>query len=163
MNYENELYDKTNYLFSRNFLAELDGTNDISEEEEQEYSDTVEKLYNNYDWNNIFSCWNNYLLKYCKTERDIINFANLFWTYGGYKNYIPEPYKFLSYFYYKVDVNKHWDIMRDLIDGMTIEILHRAGVTGVTNSENPYYNPQEDPKMIAEIKKWKEQEKNKTV
>ena len=156
-----ELYDKTKYLFNRDFLSELDDTNDISEDEEEKYTKCVESLYKKYDWSDIFDSWNDYLLLECKTERDVMNFANLFWEYGGYKNYIPEPYKFLSYFYYKIDVNKHWDIIRDLIDGMAIEILHRAGVTGVTNSENPYYDPQEDPQFVQEIKKWKEQEKNK--
>lgn len=44
------------------------------------------------------------------------------------------------------------------MDSLSVEILHRAGVTGVTNSENPYYNPQEDPKIIEEINNLKKKD-----
>ena len=40
------------------------------------------------------------------------------------------------------------------MDSLAIQILHRAGMAGVVNSENPYYNPQDDPKMVEEIKNW---------
>lgn len=151
-----DLENKTNVLFGRDFLSELDGSNEISAEKEKEYDLLAKELYENFEWEDIFKCWNNYLHEKCLSERDCMNFVHLFWTYEGYKHAIPNPYEFLSYFYWKIDVDRNWELIRDLLDGMAIEILHTAGVPNVYYDENPHYSPNEDPKMIKEIAKWKE-------
>ena len=161
MNINEEIMKKTEYLFKRDYISELNGTIDLTEEEEQKYDQTVEELYKKYNWDDIFNCWVSYLYDNCKNPIELYNFANLFWAYGGYEKFIPDPYKFLAYFYYKADPNDYEEVANasTIMDILAIEILHRAGISGVTNSENPYYNPQEDPKMIKEIEKWKKQDK----
>lgn len=157
MKYNKDIMKKTEFLFDRNFIAELNGTNNISEKEENKYNDCLKELCEEYEWNEVFACWEFYLYNNCKTAKMIYNFANLFWEYAGYQNYIPEPYKFLAYFYYKEDPKRYEEEMNafTIMDSLSIEILHRAGITGVTNTENPYYDPQEDVKMIEAINKWK--------
>ena len=152
-----ELIKKTEYLFDRDFIGELNGDIELTDKDEQKYSDCVKELYKKYDWSDIFKCWESYLYNKCKTPHQLFNFANLFWEYEGYKEYIPEPYKFLAYFYYKADPNEYEDDANaaTIMDSLSIQILHRAGVDGVKNSENPYYNPQDDPKMIKAIENWK--------
>lgn len=156
MHIDNELDKKTEYLFGRDFIGELNGDVEITEEEEQKYSDCVNELYKKYNWNDIFNCWESYLHNKCETPIKLFNFANLFWEYEGYKESIPEPYKFLAYFYYRANPNEYEDTANaaTIMDSLAIQILHRAGMAGVVNSENPYYNPQDDPKMVEEIKNW---------
>lgn len=159
MDKNNELFQLTEFIFNRDYLSELDETNDISEDEEKKYDDVVEKLYEEYDWNDIFKCWFDYLQRKCINAKQALNFAHLFWNYEGHEHYIEDPYKFLSYFYYRIDMKKYRDIAMTILDGISIEVLHRAGITNVYYDENPYYEPENDPMMIREIENWKKQEK----
>ena len=151
----NFLKSETEYLYNRNFLGELDGTIETTEEEDEEYEIRSENLIKTYGWDKVFAVWEDYLYHQCRTVNDVLNFANLFWCYEGHKHYIAKPYKFLGYFYYRMDLNPFKYDAIDLMDSIVIDILEKTGETYVNLVNFPDYAPEKDKKIIAEVQKWK--------
>ena len=92
----NEIDKQTYLLFNRTY----------GDDTSQEYDlllDKVEQQITEFGWDKTFESWKNYLFTECKTPESAINFANLFWSYGGQDYPVIEPYKLLGYFYYRID------------------------------------------------------------
>lgn len=153
MKLDDKLVEETKLLFDRDFLKELSGEIELSEEEEDDYQNRSDALIQEYGWEQVFKAWNKYLRENCNTAESALNFANLFWSYEGYVHPIPNPYDFLAWFYYQIDMEKYADDAITIMDSISIEILHRAGVKGIYWGENPYYVPEQDPKMLAAVEK----------
>ena len=64
-----------------------------------------------------------------------------------------EPYKFLGYLYYMVDMDKYWDDAGDLFDSLSISMLENSGNINIV--KNPYYTALEDPKIKSAVNEWK--------
>lgn len=139
---------ETNYIFNYNF-------NDYSipADVEEAHYDRACDLLDNYSWNDIFECWFDYLKNNCTTPEEVINWANLFFWFGGYEKSIPDPYTFLGYLYYKVDVAKYVDEAQTVFDGIAIGILEKIGKVSLI--DNPNYAPEKDPEIIAAVERWK--------
>jgi len=138
----------TDYLFCCEFMDDSfdpDG-NEI-------HLDTAQELFESYPWNDIIQEWHNYLYTNCHTPHEIINFANLFYYYDGANDYNPDPYRFLGYLYAHVDMDTYWDEAGELFDSIAISILENQLL--ISTSEDPYYNPLKDPKILLEIERWK--------
>lgn len=45
----------------------------------------------------------------CATPADVINFVNLYVYYDAASMKIPDPLDFISYLYYRVDMDEYWD------------------------------------------------------
>lgn len=148
MNDKEYIQSETNYLFDYNF-----NDDSIPEEIEEAHLDRATALLDNYQWNDIFKCWFEYLKANCKTPEEVINWANLFFWFGGSEMSIPEPYSFLGYLYYKVDVSKYVDEAQTVFDGIAIGILEKIGKVNLMN--NPNYAPETDPEIIAAVERWK--------
>ena len=138
--------EETNYLFNVDFLND-----NFDAEGNEEHLDRAIQLIDTHPWNEIFNSWNNYLHNNCKTPEDVINFCNLFVYYGGTDQFIPRPYEFLGYIYYMVDTDKYWDEAGELIDGLSISVLEKAGE--ISSWNDPYYRSWKDPKILKEIEK----------
>ena len=148
MDNKEHIQAETNYIFNYDF-----NDNDIPEEVEEEYYDRASALLDEYSWNDIFNCWFDYLKANCNTPEEIINWANLFYWYGGFEKPIPDPYEFLGYLYFKVDVAKYVDEAQTVFDGIAIGILGKIGKVSLI--DNPNYAPENDPEIIAAVERWK--------
>ena len=141
--------DETMYLFNRHYDEEL------TDEQDEALLDRAQQQIIDYGWDKTFDSWKQYLLSKCVTPEEVINFAHLFWSYGGYESVIPDPYNFLAYMYYRIDMNvEKYDDM-DILDGIAITILPKAGYDNADLMKNPLYSPQLDERLISEVEKFK--------
>ena len=146
----NELRSLTRKLFSQNVYDDS-----IPDEEFDKLEELAEEVIEKYGWNNVYSDWISYLYDECTTDDMVVNFATLFLNYDGCEKYNPDPYKFIAYLYYRVDVTKNSDAF-DIFDTIAITLLPHAGLVNLY--EDPNYSAQLDPKIQAEIAIFKSKE-----
>ncbi len=143
-----EIDKQTYLLFNRTF----------GDDTSQEYDlllDKVELQISEFGWEKTFESWKNYLFTECKTPESVINFANLFWSYGGQDYPVIEPYKFLGYLYYKIDFNTEKYDIGGILDSLAIDLLPKAGYSYANRLINDEYIPELDPKIIAQVEAYK--------
>ena len=138
----------TSFLFNTDFFDDA-----FDPEDNEIHLDKAQELFESFPWNDIITEWHNYLFNNCHSPEDVINYANLFFYYGGSEEYNPEPYKFLGYLYSHVDMESYWEKAGDLFDSIAINILQNQQLIDL--NEDPYYDPLKDPKIIKEIANWK--------
>ena len=138
----------TNYLFNCCFTDDA-----FDPEDHEDHLKMSWELFDNYSWEDIYPVWVEYLHTKCDTPEDVINFVNLYIYYEGADQTVPNPIEFISYLYFKVDMDKYWDEAGDLFDGLAINILSKQGL--VNTMENPYYNPLKDERILSGISAWK--------
>ena len=147
----NEIDKQTYLLFNRTY----------GDDTSQEYDlllDKVEQQITEFGWDKTFESWKNYLFTECKTPESAINFANLFWSYGGQDYPVIEPYKFLGYFYYRIDFDTEKYDELGILDSLAIDLLPKAGYSYADRLINDEYIPELDPKIIAEVEAYKSSE-----
>ena len=147
----NEIDKQTYLLFNRTY----------GDDTSQEYDlllDKVEQQITEFGWDKTFESWKNYLFTECKTPESAINFANLFWSYGGQDYPVIEPYKFLGYFYYRIDFDTEKYDELGILDSLAIDLLPKAGYSYADRLINDEYIPELDPKLIAEVEAYKSSE-----
>lgn len=151
MNNKDYIIRETEYLFDCDFFSD-----DFDPEDECVHAEHADKLMDRYDWKDIFDVWNNYLHTRCISAEQVINFCNLFVYYGGHDNYIPCPYEFIGYLFYRVDIEKYWERVGSVLDSISIGILEKIGEISLI--KDPNYRPEKDPRIIAEVEKYKAME-----
>ncbi len=62
---------------------------------------------------------------------------------------IPDPSDFISYLYYRVDMDLYWDDVGELFEGLAISILSNHGLANML--EDPYYDPAKDARILNRI------------
>jgi len=149
---ENKIIMETEYLYNRSYDDEL------TDEEDEALYDRAQQQILDYGWDKTFESWKEYLFTKCISPESVVNFANLFWCYCAGEYVIADPYSFLGYMYYRIDMNpsKYDDL--DILDGLAITILPKAGFSNADLMKNPYYSPLEDERLIAEVEKFKNSE-----
>ncbi len=110
------------------------------------------ELFDNYSWEDIYPVWIKHLHTNCKTPEDVINFANLYVYYEAADLPIDDPIGFISYLYYKVDMDKYWDEAGELFDGLTISVFSKKGL--VDMMKDPYYSPLKDERILNAVSNW---------
>ncbi|MCR5098974.1 MAG: hypothetical protein K6B14_08500 [Lachnospiraceae bacterium] len=140
--------EQTKHLFNRSY-----GDN-LTDDQEDELLDQVDAQISEFGWNDTFASWNKYLLSECKTPESVINFANLFWWYGGQDHAIPDPHNFLGYFYYRINFQSDTYDSTDILDSLSRNILSKAGYREANLVHDPQYMPENDPKIIAAARKY---------
>ena len=140
--------DVTNYLFNVDFYDE-----GFDPEGEEIYLKKSQELKDNYPWKDIISEWHSYLFNNCITPKSVINYANLFFYYGGADMFNPEPYRFIGYLYAHVDMDEFWEEAGDLFDSIAIDVLQNQMLIDL--KDDPFYSPLKDPKILSEISNWK--------
>lgn len=143
--------DITAFLYERSYDTEL------TEEQEDDILDIVDDQIENHGWENTYKSWYAYLVNNCKTPESVVNFANLFWWYGGQDHPIPEPHKFLGYFYYRINMETSKFDNMDILDSLSTTILKKAGFREADLVLNTQYMPENDPKIIAEVENYRKQ------
>jgi hypothetical protein len=107
------------------------------------------ELFENYSWEYIYPVWMRYLHENCLTPTDVINFVNLYIYYDAASKKIPDPLDFISYLYYRVDMDLYWSEAGELFEGLAINILSNHGLTNMM--EDPYYDPTKDARIQSRI------------
>lgn len=138
----------TEYLFNRSHDEEL------TEEQEDALLDSANNQIENYGWEATFNSWENYLYHKCITPEDAINFALLFWGYGGQDHIIKEPHKFIAYFYYRINYDTETYDSQGILDSIAITILPKAGFSEADIGIHTDYVPESDPLIIKEVNKY---------
>ena len=145
----NNLEEPTVFLFNRTY------EDPINEELEDEILDTVDEQIAKFGWKDTFLSWEKYLFDNCTTPESVINFANLFWWFGGQDHPIPIPHHFLGYLYYRIDLDmKKYDTM-GILDSLSISILTKAGFSEANLVLNGYYTPENDPLIIEAVNSYR--------
>ena len=150
MNQKDNIIETTKYLFGCNHDDPA-----FDADDSYEHSDEAQKLIDEYGWINVFPYCFDYLQQNCPTEADVINFAHLFYYYGGADLPLLDPYPFISYFYYRVDTMKYGGEATDIFDSIAIPLLSNIGEISLENT--PDYIPENDPRVLAAIENWKHQ------
>lgn len=132
---------------------------DITEEEEDKLLESANLLVAEYNWPTVYDAAFDYLKTECKSPESAVNFAHNYWGYGWADNPIPNPYEFLGYFYYRIDFETAKYDSMDILDSLCITILPKAGFSKADLYLNTQYMPESDPKIIAAVEEYKEQEK----
>lgn len=148
MDRQTKLIGTTRYLFDCKYDAP------DFDDDTYEHSDIAKALIAEFGWQEVFDCWFTYLKKNCPTEEDVINFANLFFYYGGTEYSMSNPYPFVSYLYYRVDTKKYGEAATEIFDSITIPLLSNIG--DVSLEKNPTYAPEQDDRILSAIEKWKQ-------
>lgn len=139
---------KIEYLFSCDYFAD-----DFDPEGNEIHYDMAQELLDNFEWNLIYKEIFKHLIGECKTPKDIYNFCNLYFSYLFDEQEVPNPYEFLGFITYKIDLDNNWDNYGDFIDSFAISILEKSNL--VDTVKNPYYNFLKDPKIIEAIETWR--------
>lgn len=146
MDRKTKLIETTRYLFDCKYDAP------DFDDDTYEHSDAAKALIAEYGWQEVFECWFAYLKENCPTVEDVINFANLFFYYGGTEYSLRDPYPFVSYLYYRVDTKKYGAEATDIFDSITIPLLSNIGDVSLENE--PDYVPEQDDKIISAMEEW---------
>ena len=139
----------TKYLFNRTYGAK------ITDDEEDEILDQVDQQIAEFGWNNTYASWYRYLIDNCKTSESAVNFANLFWWYGGQDHPIQSPHQFLGYLYYLAGFSTKNHETADILDSLATNILPKAGYQEANLELNPNYVPENDSKIVAAAESFK--------
>jgi hypothetical protein len=143
----------TEKLFNVDFEKDLD-----DEKKYDEYVNMAADTIKQNGWENVYKSWYDYLINCCKSEDSIINFANLFWSYEGYKQVIPNPYEFCGYFYANICLEKQTDII-PVLDGITWNALVNSSIYSSNDNYFEDFSPFNDEKLLESIDKWKKMKK----
>ena len=134
----------TNYLFNCKFTDES-----FDPEDHEDHLKTSWELFDNYAWESIYPVWMKYLHTNCPTPEDVINFVNLYTYYAATEHPIEDPIGFISYLYFRVDMDQYWDDAGELFDGLAINVLSKKGI--VDMMADPYYSPLKDERILSKI------------
>ncbi len=147
---KHELTEATDYLFNCDFSNE-----NFDPDGAQVHLELAERLIGNYPWNEVFEAWNSFLRNKCKTTKQVINFCNLFYYYGGQDHVIPNPYDFVGYLLYMIDIDKNWEEAGDLFDSLCVTVLEKSGFVSLV--KDPYYQVWRDPRALAVAESYRKQ------
>ncbi len=145
---KNDIINTTNYLFHCDFFAD-----DFDPEDNEEHLFAAYDLLKAHPWTDIYPVWNDYLHSNCKDAEAAINFANLYFYYGGTDEYIPDPYEFVGYLLYLIDLDKYWDVAGDMLDSLFNAVLSKSGKINLMS--NPYYQAWKDPNVLAAVERYR--------
>ena len=139
------LSEKIDYLFDRYW------DEDMPEEDQDKLEQDADNLVAEYGWEKVYSEAVTYLHSKCLTPESAVNFASNFWTYGWYRFPIPDPHRFLAYFYYRINYETSKYDPMDILDSLATSILPKAGFSEADLFINTQYIPENDPKIRKEV------------
>lgn len=117
--------------------------------------DLAYEIVENYPSFEIQSIWQDFLYNECKTFSEILNCCNLLVYYGWHELHIPNIYQLAGYLYWKAGESTHiHDDSSDIIEDIILSALQNQGYVDLM--KEPYYMVKNDPKIIAEVEKYKE-------
>lgn len=150
-----KIQNVTDELFSYNYHDE----STFTDEKYEELDELVQKLKEEYPWKDIYKCWFDNLKDKCNTPEEVINWAYLFSAFGGTDDPIDEPYKLGGLLLYKIgDIKKYYDDVSGIIESIVGSLLEKGGY--ISGYDFTDFLVDSDPKVLAELEKWKKYYKN---
>ena len=150
-------------LFQWNYY---DDSAEYTDEVDDECRDIVEATIEQFGWQDVWKSWYRYLIQNCKSAKEVCNFAHLFFGYGETKYPVDNPYEFLGYIYYYLELNssKYEDEYNALtiMDSITIDTLEKAGIKKDLWLDDNYV-PEKDPLIIQSVEDWKKRIESTSV
>ncbi len=146
---DDKILETIHYLYDRYWDERL------SEEEEDKLNEMAENLVEENGWDKVYKIYTAYLQEPQHTKEDLINAAIQFWNYFWYERKVPDTYGFLSYFYYRIDMQTSQYDATDVLDSLCTNMLPKAGFEAADLMKDPYYMPENDPKMLEYVERWK--------
>lgn len=136
---------------------------EISHRELHELTDLAESMIAEYGSAAVIRRWEEYLYSRCTTPESVVNFANLFWCYGGYEYRISDACRFLGYIFYRIGFDPDtYDYGEDkydvtgILDSIATCVMVKAGYGHADQVRNPYYTPENDPLIMAEVRAFRQ-------
>ncbi len=146
------------YLFNHPWDG-FTGNDEEEEKEDEKFQCAFDSAIEKFGWSEVYKAIDNYMRTQCLDGDSVVNFAHLFWGYTCYNRYlVPEPYRFLGYLLYRMDL-KPWEYdCIELLDGLTDNAF--SGEEGYDHSPamNPYYYLEKDPDILAEVERLRAEE-----
>jgi len=144
-----ELNKEIEYLYNRCWDEEL------SEDNQYNLEDYAEKVTKKYGWDKVYHAACNYFYTNCLGPESVINFAHLYWIYGWHEYSIANPYEFLGYFYFRIDMDTERYDEADILDSLATSILPKSGCKEADLYNNPNYLPETDPMLLEAVEMYK--------
>lgn len=145
----NELLEVVDFLFDRQWDANID-----DDEEDERLQTIYDNTVARYGWENTFESIDNYMRTKCLDGESVFNFVSLFFSYNCCEiRKIKDPYRFLGYIYYRMDLNPWKYDAVDLLDGIVKDLLSSPDDKSHDPFWNPDYIPEKDPEIIAEVER----------
>ena len=144
----NTIQEYTEYLFDCDFMADS-----FDPEGNEEHLKVSWECLEKFEWDEVFTTWEAYLYSKCSSVEAVINFVNLYFYYDCSNKKVHDAIKFISYLFYKVDIDKYWDEAGELFYSLTIDVLSNNGF--LSQVEAVYYDPLDDPRITAAVYRWK--------
>ncbi len=143
-----ELQRTIDYLFSCDYFSD-----EFDPDGEEEHREQAEKVLTEYSFAEFYHASFEWMKNNCKKPEQYINFANLYFYYGGSDFCIDNPYPFLAWLYNGIDWEndkQNADEAYDIFWSVAVELLRNAEIyRGYTDE----YDPFTDKKLQEEIKK----------
>lgn len=139
------------YLYGCDFCAD-----DFDPDGRGEHLDRAMQVMKKYSDSDFYTASFEWMKKHCETADQYINFANLYYYYGGTNLRVADPYPFLAYLYNGIDWDGdkiHAEETEDLFYSIAVELIQGAGIYHGYADE---YEPFEDERLKAERVKIKE-------
>ncbi len=144
---KNDVNETIVYLFGRPWDSLVD-----NDEESDKMQSIYDKLIEKHGWSKIFASIDSYMRSNCTTGEQISNFAHLFWGYNCVSpRKVDEPYRFLGYLYYRVDLKPWLYDCAEVYEGLVYALLSGENDYSHNPFINDAYAPECDPEIIAEV------------
>lgn len=133
------------YLYHCDYMAD-----DFDPDGREDHLDRVMEVMKKYTDADFYSASFDWMKQNCKTADQYINFANLFYYYGGTNLRVADPYPFLAYLYNGIDWDgdkTHADEAEDVFYSIAMELLQGAEIYRGYADE---YEPFEDERLKEE-------------
>ncbi len=140
----------TKELFSVNYEDDFE-----DEEVADAYERKADEMIKNYKWSDVYACWYDYLINSCDGEEKVLNFANLFWCYEGYRQFIPNAVEFCAFFYACISFDHHPEAI-SVVDGIAWNALVKSGTISQSEISFDDFAPADVPAIGEAINKWRE-------
>lgn len=143
---------ETKYIFDADWFSD-----DYDPEGNEEHYDRAMKLQLEYPWEEVYLVWRDYIYENGTSFKELVNLANLCFSYGIQDHVIPDPYEFCSFFMYRWDIAERWNEGGEDIENLIISILDKCGYVNFWAEENT--NIFEDERLKLHILKRREEDK----
>ncbi len=139
------LFSKIEQLYNCDFFSD-----DFDPDGHEDHLELVSKVMDEYSFKDFYYASFDWLRRNCKTPEQYINFANLYYYYGGSDFFVDNPYPFLAYLYNGIDWEndvENAEIADNVFESIAVNMLQHAEIYHGYADE---YDPFKDKKMTEE-------------
>lgn len=138
-----ELMEGIDYLYNSDYNSD-----EFDPEGHEEHWDKAAEILEKYSFSDFHQASFEWMCNHCAAAEQYINFANLYFYYGGADHYIDNPYPFLAYLYNGVDWehdSENAEKADNIFWSIAVGLLQHSGIYhGYADA----YDPFEDPALM---------------